>query len=91
MNPFEMVVAIIVIVTIGSVLKARFGIHKDKHGNEVFRGQGDSADAVENARLRDELRALKERVQVLERVVTDTEGSVRLDREIESLRDKNNV
>ncbi|MBB4839409.1 hypothetical protein HNP52_002478 [Sphingomonas kyeonggiensis] len=90
MNPFEMVVAIIVIVTIGSVLKARYGIHKDKDGNEVYRGNtADAASVAENARLRDEVRALKERVQVLERVVTDTEGSVRLDREIESLRDKN--
>jgi len=90
MNPFEMVVAIIVIVTIGSVLKARYGIHKDKDGNEVYRGNAaDSASIAENARLRDEVRALKERVQVLERVITDTEGSVRLDREIESLRDKN--
>ncbi|MDQ0250565.1 hypothetical protein ACCC88_20605 [Sphingomonas sp. Sphisp140] len=90
MNPFEMVVAIIVIVTIGSVLKARYGIHKDKDGNEVYRGNAaDSASVAENARLRDEVRALKERVQVLERVITDTEGSVRLDREIESLRDKN--
>jgi len=90
MNPFEMVFAIIVIVTIGSVLKARYGIHKDKAGNEVYRGgAADSASIAENARLRDEVRALKERVQVLERVITDTEGSVRLDREIESLRDKN--
>jgi hypothetical protein len=89
MNPFEMVVAIIVIVTIGSVLKARFGIHKDKHGNEVFRGN----DAVSSdaARLRDEVRALKERVQVLERVITDNEASsLRLDREIEALRDNKN-
>ena len=88
MNPFEMVVAIVVIATIGSVLKARYGIHKDKHGNEVYRGgAADTVTAAENARLKDELRAIKERVQVLERVVTDTEGSVRLDREIESLRD----
>ena len=88
MNPFEMVVAIIVIVTIGSVLKARYGIRKDKWGNEVFRGgMADTATAAENARLKEELRAIRERVQVLERVVTDTEGSVRLDREIESLRD----
>lgn len=89
MNPFEMVVAIVVIATIGSVLKARYGIHKDKWGNETYRGGGDAAANVENARLKDEVRGLKERVQVLERVVTDTEGSVRLDREIESLRDKN--
>jgi hypothetical protein len=90
MNPFEMVVAIIVIVTIGSVLKARYGIHKDKHGNEVFRGN-DTASATDAARLRDEVRALKERVQVLERVITDNEASsLRLDREIEALRDKKN-
>jgi hypothetical protein len=89
MNPFEMVVAIIVIVTIGGVLKARYGISKDYMGNETYTPRkADTATATENARLKDELRTLKERVQVLERVVTDTEGSVRLDREIESLRDK---
>ncbi|RYE02636.1 MAG: hypothetical protein EOP61_07895 [Sphingomonadales bacterium] len=90
MNPFEMVVAIIVIVTIGSVLKARYGIHKDKWGNETYTPRNaDTATAAENARLKDELRAIKERVQVLERVVTDTnDSSARLDREIESLRDK---
>ncbi|MDF2385443.1 hypothetical protein JMG10_28520 [Nostoc ellipsosporum NOK] len=91
MNPFEMVFAIVVIVTIGSVIKARYGIRKDKDGNELHRGgtAPDGVAAAENARLRDEIRTLKERVQVLERVITDTEGSLRLDREIESLRDKN--
>lgn len=87
MNPFEMVVAIIVIVTIGSVIKARYGIHKDKWGNETYRGGADAETIAENARLKDELRSIKERVQVLERVITDTDSSVRLDREIESLRD----
>lgn len=90
MNLWEMIVAVVVIATIGSVIKARYGVHQDKDGNEVYRGgNADAASVAENARLRDEVRALKERVQVLERVVTDTEGSVRLDREIESLRDKN--
>ncbi len=88
MNPFEMVVAIIVIVTIGSVLKARFGIHKDKDGNEVYRGN-DTAAVAENARLRDELRTIKERVQVLERVITDSNASsAQLEREIDALRDR---
>lgn len=87
----EMIVAIVVIVTIGSVIKARYGIRKDRDGNELPHGSPatDSSATAENARLRDEIRALKERVQVLERVITDTEGSLRLDREIESLRDKN--
>ncbi|WP_213979910.1 hypothetical protein [Sphingomonas sp. dw_22] len=87
MNPFEMVVAIIVVVTIGRVLTARYGVHKDKHGNEYLRA--DPAEAAENARLREELRSLKERVQVLERVITDNNSSLRLDAEIEKLRDNN--
>jgi hypothetical protein len=91
MNPFEMVVAIIVVVTIGGVLKARYGIHKDKEGNEHYRGV-DNAAVADAGRLRDEMRALKERVQVLERVITDSEASsLRLDREIEALRDNKNV
>lgn len=89
MNPFEMVVAIIVVVTIGRVLTARYGNHKDRHGSEYVRGGGDPVEAAENARLRDEVRALKERVQVLERVITDNNSSLRLDAEIEKLRDKN--
>ncbi|MCD2323915.1 hypothetical protein LQ953_07790 [Sphingomonas sp. IC-56] len=91
MDPFSMVVAIVIVVTIGNVIKARHGIHKDRHGNEVFRAP-DPAAAAEAAKLRDEVRALKDRVQVLERVVTDNEtGSIRLEREIEALRTKNNV
>lgn len=86
MNPFEMVVAIIVVVTIGKVLQARYGVHKDKSGHDAPHGA--PADHAENARLKEELRSLRQRVQVLERVVTDSEtSSVRLDREIESLRD----
>jgi hypothetical protein len=91
MNPFEMVIGIILIVTIGSVLKARFGVRKDMFGNETMVGE-DPRAKIENDRLREELRVLKERIQVLERVVTDDEGSSRrLDREIEQLRDKNPV
>jgi erythromycin esterase-like protein len=89
MNPFEMVIAIVLIATIGGVLKARYGVHKDRDGNQVYRGgTADAASTAENIRLRDEVRSLKERVQVLERVITDSEtSSVRLDREIEKLRD----
>lgn len=90
MNPLEMVVAIVAIVMVASVLKARYGIRKDKHGIERYHG-ADPAAAADAARLRDEVRALKERVQVLERVITDNEASsLRLDREIEALREKKN-
>lgn len=42
----------------------------------------------EDDRLREEVRYLRERVAVLERVVTDQHGSHDLDREIERLRDR---
>ncbi len=90
MNPFEMVLGIIIVVTIGKVLSARYGIRRTRDGSDYVAGE-DVETLAENKRLRDELRTLKERVQVLERVVTDNESGARLDREIEKLRDKNNV
>lgn len=86
MNPFEMVLGIIIVVTIGQVIKARYGIRRDRTGNE-YSVRDDSAVAAENHRLKGEITDLRERIQVLERVVTDNEGSLRLDREIEQLRD----
>lgn len=87
MNPFEMVIGIILIVTIGSIVKAKMGVRKDKWGNETSLHQ-DGAVAAENHRLKSEISDLRERIQVLERVVTDNEGSLRLDREIEKLRER---
>lgn len=90
MGPFEMVLGIVVVVSIAGVLKARYGVRKDKWGNETHVDTGRST--AENDRLRGEIRALKERIQVLERVVTDDQTSAsRLDREIEKLRGKDNV
>ena len=86
MNPFEMVIGIVLIVTIGGGLRAKYGVRKDRHGNE-YSVRDDAAVAAENHRLKAEIGDLRERIQVLERVVTDNEGSLRLDREIESLRD----
>ena len=86
MNPFEMVLGIIIVLTIGGVLRARYGIVKDKHGNE-YAVRSDGAAEAENRRLTAEIASMKERIAVLERVVTDNEGSLRLDREIEKLRD----
>lgn len=86
MNPFEMVIGIVLIVMIGRVLQARYrahhGIVADEHGNEQ------RLDSGETARLRDEMRNLKERIQVLERVITDQRESSDLSLEIEKLRDR---
>jgi hypothetical protein len=75
-----MVVAIVLITSIARVAKER-------HRAEVRQGTPglDSADAM---RMREEMNRLKQRVQVLERVITDNRGSMDLDGEIERLRDR---
>lgn len=88
MGPFEMVLGIILIVTIGSIVRAKMGIRKDKWGNETSVDTG--ASALETRRMQDEVRALKERISVLERVITDNHSVSNLDREIEKLRDDRN-
>jgi len=76
-----MVVMIVLIVMVTSLFKAR---HRSAR-----RGEGVSlVNDPEAARLRDEVKQLKERILVLERVITDNHKSVDLDREIERLRDR---
>lgn len=73
-----MVVMIVLITTLGRVAKAR---HQAGHNANAIAG----ADQV---RADQEIRHLKERIQVLERVVTENHGSIDLDRQIERLRDR---
>lgn len=80
MNPFEMVIGIVLIVTVGSILRARYG------GRGAGRGHGAGNDAETRA-LQAEIRALKDRIQVLERIATDHNRAATLDQEIEKLRD----
>tara|TARA_R110000772_G_scaffold23717_7_gene63287 strand:- start:2026 stop:2286 length:261 start_codon:yes stop_codon:yes gene_type:complete len=86
MNPFEMVVAIIVVITIGKVLSTRIrskhGLSEDKNGNIIPTQDPDSG------RLREEVKYLKERVAVLEKIATDDRGTRELENEIEKLRDQ---
>jgi hypothetical protein len=82
MNPFEMVVLIVAIVMFAGVFRAKYrsGHHSGADG------AGRNPDAE---RLRDEVKQLKERIAVLERLATDNTSS--LDREIEQLRDRDRV
>jgi uncharacterized protein YlxW (UPF0749 family) len=80
MNPFEMVAIIVVAVMIASVLRAKYG-HSRHRGVEA-----DPREQVENVRLRDEVKELKERIKVLERITVEKENS--LSRQIEELRDR---
>lgn len=83
MNPFEMVVLIVAIVGITGVLRARYG-HK---GQDGAAGRPEAAERSD--RLEAEVRQLKDRIAVLERIVTDGDHQrgIALEREIEALRD----
>jgi len=78
MNPFEMVVLIVAITAVASIFRARHGIRRNRHGDELPINDPDTD------RMREEIRALKERVAVLERLATDK--SAKLSDEIEALR-----
>jgi hypothetical protein len=87
MGPFEMVVAIVGISAVASVVRAR-------HGGGGRRRRGRDEDFAvretdgEADLLRGEVRQLKDRIQVLEAIVTDGDRNraLALEREIEALR-----
>jgi hypothetical protein len=79
MNPFEMVAIIVVAVMIASVLRAKY--HRRSGGDEI-----NPQEKAETLRLRDEVKELKERIKVLERITVEKENS--LARQIEELRDR---
>jgi uncharacterized protein YlxW (UPF0749 family) len=81
MNQFEMIVLIVAIVMIASVMKSRMGGGR-RRGRDLEAPQA----TAENHRLKEEVRALHERIAVLERITVEKENS--LDREIEKLRDR---
>ena len=88
-----MVVAIVLITTIGRVLRARYGDTSDgrrdsRRSRRLAGNQGpdDSVAVAEAARLRSEVTRLNERIQVLERLATDP--GKRLSDEIESLKNQ---
>lgn len=81
MNPFEMVVAIVAITAIASVVRGLLGIGRTRRGTHLA---VPTQPDPETDRLREEVRGLKERVAVLERVITDQSSA--LDREFEKLK-----
>ena len=85
MNPFEMVVLIVAIVSVASVIRAKHGVVRRK-GEDVY--VGPARDDEDAERLRGEVRQLRDRIQVLERIVTDgdTRRAESLEREIDALR-----
>ena len=83
MNQFEMVAFIVLVVMVASVLRSIFGPRRDRK-----RDQGPIRDDGETRALRDEVARLRDRLEVLERIVTD--DGHRLTQEIEALRKPTN-
>ncbi|HEV7661806.1 MAG TPA: hypothetical protein VGO55_18345 [Allosphingosinicella sp.] len=80
-----MAIIIVAMVMIASVLRAKYTGGRRRHRD----GGGAAAlprDDAETARLREEMKSLKERLAVLERITVEKENS--LAREIEQLRDR---
>lgn len=88
------IVAIVAIVVWGIVqmAKAKAGIISDEDGNETFVGKSDDPNArVESDEMRREMKQLRERLHVLERIATDNNTMdarerARISAEIEALR-----
>lgn len=87
------IVALIAIIVWGVVqyTKARTGIVTDEYGNEKIAKSDDSRSLAEIEAARREVAELKERVKVLERIVTDSNTGdareqARISAEIEALR-----
>jgi Tfp pilus assembly protein PilN len=80
MNPFEMVVIIVAIATLGSIFKAKYGL-----GGRKSRRTAEAASS-ENAQLRSEIAQLKDRIATLERLAIDRRQ--RLADEIDALADR---
>ena len=88
MNQFEMVAIIVVAVMFASVLRARYGYHHRRRGRgrDGENSEISAQEQAETLRLRDEVKQLKERLHVLERIAVEKEDT--LTRQIEELRDR---
>jgi hypothetical protein len=83
MNPFEFVLVLVAMVFLFTIIRHRLGIPV----RSMRQMRGDPpVETLETVRLRDEVKELKERIKVLERITVEKENS--LAKEIESLRDR---
>lgn len=91
MSFWSAVVAIVLIGAIASVLRARYhasaGITEDMMGNQTIAQPQNTAKDEATER---EVKELRERVKVLERIATSDRASNQIASEIEALRDKPN-
>lgn len=84
MNLWEFVLAVVFLAFMFGLLKQRMGIRARWEGAE-----SDPKEAEENARLRQQVKQLQDRLHVLERIVTDR--GVETAAQIEALRERDHI
>ena len=86
MNPFEFVLAVLILMFVFTIVRHKMGI--PVRSMREMRGDP-PADNGENERLRGQVQQLQERIRVLERIVTDRGAETAA--QIEALRDKDRI
>jgi hypothetical protein len=86
MNPFEFVLALVIVLVLSRIVMHKMGIQP--RSMRQMRGDPPAHDA-ENDRLRGQVQQLQERIRVLERIVTDR--GVETAAQIEALRDRDRI
>lgn len=83
MNPFEFVLLLMAMIFLFTIVRHKMGIPV----RSMRQMRGDPiVDTQETEQLREEVKELKDRIKVLERITVEKENS--LAKEIESLRDR---
>ena len=82
MNAYEFVLALVFLVFVLGIVRHKMGIP----ARSMREMRGEPANDEENARLRGQVKQLQERINVLERIVTDRGAETAA--QIEALRDR---
>jgi hypothetical protein len=85
-NPFEFVLAVLILVFAFTIIRHKLGI--PVRSMREMRGDA-PADDGESQRLRGQVQQLQERIRVLERIVTDR--GIETAAQIEALRDRDAI
>jgi siroheme synthase (precorrin-2 oxidase/ferrochelatase) len=85
MNPFEFVLAVLILVFAFSIIRHKMGMP----GRSMRNWRGEPANDQENQRLRGQVQQMQERIRVLERIVTDR--GVETASQIEALRERDRI
>jgi cell division protein FtsB len=85
MNPFEFVLAVLILVFAFTIIRHKLGIP----ASSMRRMRDEPANDEENARLRKQVEQLHGRIHVLERIVTDR--GVETASQIEALRERDRI